>query len=810
MKLKLSNTLIQYLLYTGIFWHLLLAISFVYLQRTEYLTSRQVIVKAFEHFNIDQPLLLSFFQSDYKYLDVPFDGVVKKAHPRIVFPELANWDERDVLAMVSTRIAGYQAQGTHYSLSCGSDSLMSMVVCWLTTHDPGIMPKLKSAMQNFNLNKPTADTIYSNGWELALAYDLTYSVLNESERTAIEAKILIALNATLRNLDEDFASLWHGRSTHAAIAWICAIVLSDKYIDDLDVLQKRAQAHFLTAIDGLAYTEIWPDGYNYWIQTRAFYLALASSAYINGLVDSSNQDKIKNIMRRVGYWHIYATRPDNRIEGFGDEGSRVDLKDETQRVIDLIVQITKDPVLAGYSKYLTKLHSDSYYSGYRWGVFLFNNPSIPSLGDGSLKSLGSYLKKSEIFGKNSTNYVYLRTGWNLDDTFISFKAGHSFGHHAHYDAGHFTIFKGSPLATNSSAYPGFFSEHRLNYAIRTIAKNSLLILEPNEKVMPNRHFMKNVVDGGQRLTLPTGSAILSVGDWLNNYQQGRHLEGAELINFSAKESQYYYISSDLTQSYNNSNYDENGGNGKVSLVRRQLLYLPTEDQLIIFDKINSTNSKYVKKWLLHSVNKPKVDGVYVLKGEQGNGILESKSNVAEIQNGVGFLKIKNLLAENSLIRLIGGKDYQYYVESDGDEAIFDGENFNQDAISKPWNDVSMWRLEIQPQNAELETDFLVSLSPTLNKISTQDVFKVNALSGDAYGVATGEVLVVFINDSNEKDVVMNLPEGRFKIIILGSTMYKNTRVEINDRLVFNDKPVDGVIFIEMVAPVSGNIRINLN
>jgi len=809
MRSKLKSSVLSYLVYTGIFSHVIVAISLFYLHETEYLTPRQIFVKVFDKFEINQPLFKNFFNPDKKFLNAQFDGTVKDSHPRIVLPELQGWNGTSVAPFIEERIAAYNARTPKFKSQCGNRNLLPMVICWLTTNDSKVLVDIKSSMQNYQLNQPTADTTYSNGWELALAYDLVYSALNDAERNVIEQKILHALHASLANLDEDFSSLWHGRSTHAAIAWLCSIVLSEKFISDLSSLRTRSQAHFLTAIDGLAHTEIWPNGYNYWIQNRAFYFALASSAYLNGLDGAQNEDRIKKVMRRVGYWHIYATRPDNKIEGFGDEGSRVDLKDETQRVIDLIVQITKDPVLAGFSHYISKLHKEQgYYSDYRWGIFLFSNPSVPSLGDGTLESLGRYLKKSEIFGKNSTNYIYWRSGWGGDDTFISYKAGHSFSHHAHYDAGHFTIFKGMPLATNSSTYHGFFTEHRLNYAIRTIAKNSLLIIDQEEKVLPNRHFDKNVIDGGQRLTMPTGSSILSLDDWFDNYQKNRHFEGAELINYSENEGNYYFVFSDLTQAYNNAIYDANGNIGKVSAVKRQLLYLPNEDQLIVFDKIIATKRSVINKWLLHTVNKPKVEGSHILRGISNDGILESDSDALEIENGIGRLKVKRLLPDKAIIRLVGGQNYQYYIESDGNESVFDGENFNQGAADNPWFDVSRWRVEIQPENSDYETDFLVSLAPTLNKITDYDVIRVDSASGNAYGVLTKEAIVIFLKDSNENNVEMNLPVRRKKVIVIGSPSYQDAVIKGNDDLIFKGKPDNGVIFIDRGGLNVDKITIN--
>lgn len=807
---KLMRNGLFYLTFTGLLVHLFVAYGFWGLQRAEHLSARQVLVKATEQLNIDNPILTKLLAPDIKYLNFPFDGEIKSTHPRILLPELSNWNNRGVHSIISDRIDAFKRENIYYSNGCGDNSLMPAVVCWLSTNNTDAIADIKRQLLNFELNKPTADTTYSNGWELALAYDLAYPLLTDAEKNQVEAKILEALRGTLANLDEDFASLWHGRSTHAAIAWLCAIVLSEQYVDDLESYRRRAQAHFLNAAEGLAHTEAWPDGYNYWIQTRAFYFALAASAYRNGLDHANNQERIKDIVKRVGYWHIYATRPDNRIEGYGDEGSRIDLKDETKRVIDLMVQMTHDPVLNGYAKYLGKLHRDSYYSGYAWGILLFNDPSIPAVGDGTLASLGKYLKEAEIFGRDTVNQIYIRNGWEPNDTFISFKAGNSYGHHAHYDAGHFTIFKSSPLITNSSTYNGFFRPHRLNYAIRTLAKNSLIIEKPNEKVRPNRFFAKNVADGGQRLTQPTGSSIVSIEQWFENYQKGLHLEGAQLLKFARRNNEYVFVSADLTASYNNSVYDENGAGGKVRQVIRKLVYLPAEDKLVVYDTISKTKPEYVGKWIIHSVNKPEMADIKVLKGSADNGILESRSKDIQIKNNNGFLKVNILLPSDASTRLVGGRDYQYYVETDGDDTVFDGENFVNGSSADSWHDVSRWRAELLSNSSSNDTEFLVCLAPSVDKPVTEDVRKISSKNGNAHGVLTNDALIVFIRESAGMDDIVFDDVDKSKIILVGLPEYKNVSIRIGNKNLFQGTAKDGVVFYDNPSSAAGQVEIRMN
>jgi hypothetical protein len=292
-RFKCKKSIGVYLFFTGFMGHLLIVLVFVHLMNTEQLSARLLIKKAINTLNIDIPMVLDLTLQPKVNNQLPMDGRIIKKHPRIVLPQLAEWDGLAVPLFIKQRITE-QKKNKSYLTSCRSNSLMSVVVCWLTTNDQQLLQKLTEQMMAFELNQPSAATIYSNGWQLALAYDLIFPALNENQKKIIEDKITLALTATLLNLDEESASLWHGRSSHATIAWLCAVVLSNR-VSNVAELQDRAQSHFLKAIDALAYTAVWPEGYNYWIQNRAFLFALASSAYLNGLKDAEHTEKVQTV-----------------------------------------------------------------------------------------------------------------------------------------------------------------------------------------------------------------------------------------------------------------------------------------------------------------------------------------------------------------------------------------------------------------------------------------------------------------------------------------------------------------------------------
>ncbi|WP_260295608.1 hypothetical protein [Sedimenticola hydrogenitrophicus] len=121
-----------------------------------------------------------------------------------------------------------------------------------------------------------------------------------------------------------------------------------------------------------------------------------------------------------------------------------------------------------------------------------------------------------------------------------------------------------------------------------------------------------------------------------------------------------------------------------------------------------------KKWLLHTANRPTLENTRLLAGTESNGILESRARHLLIANGQGRLRVDTIYPERSITRFIGGTDYQYYVETDGDDTELSGKNMIEGVNRQPWFEEALWRVEIQPETASLEDHFLTVLTPSLN------------------------------------------------------------------------------------------------
>ena len=722
------------------------------------MTLSQLAAKAARKAGINSPVVTKALSPRPRFADHSFKGTLIKNHPRILYSKSMLEEIREL----------YKSNEEYAKLckrTCQDQGLLWKTACWVTTSNQEAGAQAIEQLINMVPSEPKVSGSYGNGLTMALAYDLLYHhpAMTVTLRQRIQLKLEEMVLRYLIVLDGDSASLWHGRAQLAASAWITALGL-DESCKMFEELLSRTQAHFIDALQALEITEGWPEGYGYWINNRAFPLVLACLSHINAVNAPEINDGIKRLLERLGYWHIYGVRPIGGFEPFGDSAPRVDLKDETQRVINLIHLATDNPIFSAYSAYIQTL-GRGYHYPYRWGIPLFQykifDHVFRRIPPKNLSLFNSSLPKSMAFGRDSWGQVYIRSDWGPEATFISYRAGDVFAHHGHYDSGHFTIFKGAPLAITSGTYGGYTSPHRLNYSIRTVSKNSILVLRPNEKVQPNRFFKENVADGGQRIIMPTGSVVTSVANWKDNLGKGRHFEGGEITAYENAEPDFVYINSDLTRAYNSQYYDDNGGDGKVRLVNRQLVYLYSDDALVVYDEVESAKADYIKKWLLHCWAKPETDDERALVGGTDNGILQSANAVATIANGKGRLRVERLLPQDGIFRKVGGPDYRYYVEVDADETKLDGVNFTEGANEKPWFDAGMWRLEVQPKVPRTQDQFLMVLKPSLGDVNWPSSLLVKTSDNNGFGAIVGKTLVIFGDIKDGSQILKyQVPAGR--------------------------------------------------
>ncbi len=695
-----------------------------------------------------------FITPQARYADTSLVGIRAATYPRILAHELQGWEGRTPAPFLSKRLQIINDKRLGFRINCNNKHLASRLNCFASKPSEQSFNRLLDSLTTFRVVKPKVSNSRGNAWLFSFALDIAKSShwLSDSEWQQLDAMAQAMLLDYLQLLDNDSASLWHSRASLGAQAFLIATVLNRENETNKQ-LYRRALGHFQQTYHAIVMTETWPGGYNYWINNRAFISVLAMSAYANAQIQSHDKADIIASIKRIGLAHIHFTRPDFKMSGWADEGPRIDLKDETARVIDLIAQLTKEPVFFHFAQSIRQRYgAESYYSGYRWLLPWLYSPEYHEPTSVRAKRsktdllwpMAPYLNNNMLFGHKLRNHLAVRSGWGTDDTVISYQAGHIFTHHQHYNAGHFTLFKGAPLLVDAAQYNGsVLSPRRRHIDIRTLSKNSLLIEQPDEVVKPNHLFKQNVAAGGQRLAMPTGSAITSVAHWQAQRNGGMHLGAAELIRYFNAPENYVAISSDLTSAYNSTRFSAGGNNAKVKQVIRHLAYLNQYDVMFTYDKILSTDANYRTKWLAHTVNKPRARSMRQLKGTVNDGIASTMTQSLRTTNGKGQLSIDILAPQLTTTAVVGGERYQHYVEADGDSNELNGQFFEQGYKVKPWYDKSPWRIEISPVDQQQLTRYVVAMQRRLT-IDKDAAYQRSPLSDSKGGAShLGPLLVLW-------------------------------------------------------------------
>ena len=208
-------------------------------------------------------------------------------------------------------------------------------------------------------------------------------------------------------------------------------------------------------------------------------------------------------------------------------------------------------------------------------------------------------------------WMIARTGWDANSVIAEMKINEQFvGNHQHMDGGSFQIYHKGPLAIDAGAYSGssggYNSPNNKNYFKRTIAHNSLLVYDPDEKFEcwnygggGKTRFAAN--DGGQRMCGEGWKTCNSLDSLLSEeYTVGKVL--AHGFGPDAQTPDYSYLKGDITQAYTR----------KVKEAKRSFVFLNLQSEqvpaaLIVYDKVVVSNPGYRKYWLLHSIEEPTLE-----------------------------------------------------------------------------------------------------------------------------------------------------------------------------------------------------------
>ncbi len=418
----------------------------------------------------------------------------------------------------------------------------------------------------------------------------------------------------------------------------------------------------------------------------------------------------------VGTTYLYKLMPDGTPSREGDNEYPI-LNSSDTTLLGYSVHRFKDP----YAAWILR---KSGFVPDKWLLpvlaFLWDDPELAPR-DPAL-SLEHELPRQKYFP--GVGHLVIRNGWTQQSTWIEFDSGPFFAKHQHPDQNQFTIYHRGYLAIDSGAdYTDSESPHYLNYYHRTIAHNTILVFDPEEKFYWSENVLAAANDGGQRMDSSRyWNTVRSLGDWERTRETW---DLARMRTLDHVPGQYHYAMGDATRAYSPA---------KLSLFTRELLYNPPLNLLFVFDRLRTTRPDFHKAWLLHSSNAPVVDGIASPAGNGGE--IFRNADTFRITDGDGELLVHSLLPRERVLTRRGGAGFEFWVPGDDRGGHWGtGENWPMDPeagsalpsdkkLQAMWKTFwgqdfdhilpsnhknvkpGAWRMEVSPADAGTDVEFL--------------------------------------------------------------------------------------------------------
>ena len=372
--------------------------------------------------------------------------------------------------------------------------------------------------------------------------------------------------------------------------------------------------------------------------------------------------------------------------------------------------LTKDPAFLNlarkYSNNFTKLELNEYrLSPAMYGVFVARCLSIEADESAKLPLIvyngypgGHTVIKSDL--SEDAAYSYMRV---LDKTMAN---------HEHRDSGAFQIYYRGLLACESGYYKGvlYGKAHWKHYLQATVAHNCMLVYDAEYRDTL-REEERKYYSGSQKFIWEAGT----IEKWHSGPYDFATILGHAEGYYPDGSSKFAYISGNNTNAYVAETVD---------FVKRSMLTVMTGKSdipmlLMVYDDVTSRNESAIKKFLLHSVNEPTLDG-----------------NTAVIVNDGGRLVLTSLLGADR-IEKIGGAGKGFWVGEDGEN----GYNV-ADQVEGGWED-SLWgRLEINATGRS--TDRMLNVMYVTDRDSTAALTPALIETDKLVGAVMGNTVGVFM------------------------------------------------------------------
>lgn len=593
--------------------------------------------------------------------------------------------------------------------------------------------------------------------EAALVFDWCYATLSPARRAAFVGRLNAWADDQMAdpytNATPGWGNYWPRYSFSFAAIGLATYGDNTRAAEWLDEFREaRFAAYDLPVLDHIAAGGDWPEGTVYdWIANpprvqalEAWRTATGENLFLSTpwFAERPRALLLQNFPGAADafgmHYHPYPS--------IGDAERNRGALTNYQRIMGLILidRFPSLPAAQQLQAYLAAPQTGEQVLDFQaWLEFLFFNPDQPAAPPALTTNVAPALGTLQV-----------RSGWpdgaadnDPSATYLTFRAGDHFSYHQHFDQGAVTIFKHSDLLLDSGVYSGDgLSYHDVNYYVRTVAHNTLLVYNPQENLSAARpDAVSN--DGGQRTVYPASRSPQSEAEWqrfARSYDTGD-------LRAVGEGAGYVYAAGDLTKAYNNPTYnqamdagDEYAGNtAKVARFVREFVYLrpleaaaaPTaaapaaRDYVVLYDRVGVTAPAYSganTRLLFHVMTQPAVagSGVVVSPGET----LYAGASSASVTNGPGKLYLDVLAPAARNLRAVGGRGEKAFWVFDGNYDWHWDPREEQPRPVTEWDPepYGEWRIELEPADTALDHNFLTVLQPAAAGDAATPVSRVDA------------------------------------------------------------------------------------
>jgi hypothetical protein len=436
----------------------------------------------------------------------------------------------------------------------------------------------------------------------ALVFDLCHEHWTEDERAACIEYVNATVDANVDSETHVFHNGWYGYK-HWGIGLACLAMYHENPRAPA-ILETTLEDYRTRAAPALQLAGAgggWAEGYyvHWWIYEWLFFCEVAQRcAGLDLFADAPDFYRNRAVASMFENYPGIRDYHSRRMIPMGDSGGLTfsGERDKELAARRILVNHYRDDPDHQCVHTFNETTPRSSVGLYAYKDFLWRDGTVPR-GDLSQFRLSHY--------SPGPGYVYARSSWDEDATYFFFKCGDRFTAHQHLDVGHFLLYRHEELVGDGGFYDTFASPYVADYYVRSVAHNTVLVLDPEEFWPAIRGADTVGNDGGQHHNWPHhNGAVVDVSDW----ERDRALyDIGEILAYEDRDGALY-VAGDCSRAYSTA---------KMERFIRQFVFL-RPGTVVLYDQVTTTDPAFETTWVLNLMNSPgSQDRPYVMTRGDG-------------------------------------------------------------------------------------------------------------------------------------------------------------------------------------------------